>query len=94
MYTKKQFRGLTHSVFARIALVVFGATATFSLGWAAQGTASSVPLSGNPGPNSTESHMSEALRSSVHKVVVIAGQSPAGQAVTASYETETATSRD
>jgi len=90
MYTKKQFRGLTHSVFARIALLVLGATATFTLGWTAQGTASSVPLSGNPGPNSTESHMSEALRSSVHKVVVIAGQSPAGQAVTGSYSKETA----
>ena len=90
MYTKKQFRGLTHSVFSRIALVVFGATATITLGWAAQGTVSSVPLSGNPEPNSTESHMSEALRSSVHKVVVIAGESPAGQSVTGSYETGTA----
>ena len=71
MYNKKQFLGLTHCAFGRIALVVFGATATFTLGWA------------DPGP-------SEALRSSIHKVVVIAGQSPAGQAVTGSYEKATA----
>ena len=37
----------------------------------------------------SQSHMSESLRSSVSKVVVIAGQSPAGQAVTGSYEQTT-----
>ncbi len=90
MYTKRQFRSLTHSVLGRIALVVLGTTAAITLGWAAQGPAGSEQSSEIPGPNSTESHMSEALRSSVHKVVVIAGQSPAGQAVTGSYENATA----
>ncbi len=92
MYTQEQYRGLTRTVINRLALLVFGASATLFPGWAAQGQASSEPSSSNQQSNTPESHthMSEELRSSVKKVVVIAGRSPANQEITGSYEKETA----
>ena len=90
MYSKEPSRGWAHGILGRVAVIVFGATATLTPGWAAQGPDESEPPAEIPGPSSTESHISEALRSSVKKLVVIAGQSPPSQAVTGSYEKETA----
>ncbi len=92
MFTQKQHRGLTHTVISRVTLLVVGATATFMPGWTAQGQTSAEPSSSIRQSNTREphTHMSEALRSSVKKVVVIAGESPARQSITGSYEKETA----
>ena len=92
MFTQKQHRGLTHTAISRVTLLVFGATATFMSGWTAQGQTSAEPSSSIRQSNTREphTHMSEALRSSVKKVVVIAGESPARQSITGSYEKETA----
>jgi len=89
MYTQEQYRGLTDTVISRVMLLMVGAIATFIPGWAAQGQISSEPSSSTGQPNAVYSHMSEALRSTVKKVVVIAGPSPANQAITGTYEKDT-----
>ena len=91
MYTQEQDHGLARILISRVTLLVVGATATFIPGWAAQGQTSSEPSSSiqqsdTPDPHT---HMSEALRSSVKKVVVLPGASPADQAVTGTYEKDT-----
>ena len=90
MYTQEQYRGLTHTVIGRAMLLVFGASAAVFPGWAAQGQTNADPSTSSGQSNAFYSHMSEELRSSVKKVVVIAGQSPASQEITGSYEKETA----
>jgi hypothetical protein len=84
--------GLGRSPIARVAIFVVGCTATIFPGWAMPDENAS-----EPGPEIQESsttepqtHLSESLRSSVKKVVVLPSQSPASQAVTGSYEEETA----
>ena len=72
----------------KLVLLVFGVTATFSAGVAASSDSS-------PGPSTVveqpdlPAHMSEALRSSVKKVVVLPGTSPVNEAIRGSYEEET-----
>ena len=91
MYTKEHLRGLTDSVICRIAIAALGAMATLTLGWADQGQEGLGPPSTVPKASSPESRISEALRTSIKMVVVIAGQSPASRAaVTGSYKKETA----
>ncbi len=91
MYTQEQYPGLTHTLICRVTLLVVGAAATFIPGLAAQGQASSEPSSSVRQSNTPDSHthMSEALRSNVKKVVVLPGPSPADQAITGTYEKET-----
>ena len=89
MYAQEQRRGSTHAVISRVTLLVIGATAAISPGWPAQGQTSSEPSSGIQQPNAFYSHMSEELRATVNKVVVIAGESPANQEITGSYEKDT-----
>lgn len=91
MVAQEQYRGLTHTVISRIIILVVGTTATFIPGWAAQGQIGSEPSSSIRQSNTPDSHthMSEALRSSVKKVVVIPGPSPANQAITGTYEKDT-----
>ncbi len=90
MYTQKKCRGLTHTVISRVTLLVVGATATFIPGWVAQGQTTSEPPSSINQLNAPDTHMSEALRFTVKKVVVLPGPSPANQAITGTYEKETA----
>lgn len=90
MYTKEPFRSLTHSVVCRIAIAALGATATLTLGWAAQGQDGSDSPSLIPEASSTESRIPDALKTSIRTVVVIAGQSPPSRTVTGSYAKETA----
>jgi hypothetical protein len=91
MPTQEQHRGLTYTVISTATLLVVGATATFIPGWAAQGQIPEEQLSSIQQSNTSVSHthMSEALRSAVKKVVVIAGESPANQEITGSYEKDT-----
>jgi len=91
MPTQEQHRGLTYTVISTVTLLVVGATATFMPGWAAQGQIREEQSSSIQQSNTSVSHthMSEALRSSIKKVVVIAGESPANQEITGSYEKDT-----
>ena len=88
MHTQEQHRGLI----SKVALLLLGATGTFVPGWAAQQQGVPEPPSARQEQNTPESerHMSEELRSSVKKVVVIAGQSPASREIIGSYEEATA----
>ena len=91
MYTQEQYRGLSHTVISRVMLLVVGATATFFPGWAAQGQTSSGPSSsiGQSNTSGSHTHMSEALRSTVKKVVVLPTPTPAKQEITGTYEKDT-----
>ena len=91
MHTQEQHRGSIRTVISRVVLLVVGATTTFIPAWAGQ-------VQGVPEPPSDtqeqkapvlEPHMSEELRSSIKKVVVIAGVSPPSQEITGSYEEAT-----
>lgn len=73
MNSQAQNKGFADTLIRRVILIVVGAAATVSLGWAVD----------------SNTHMSEELRSSVKKVVVLPTDSPASQAVTGSYEDET-----
>lgn len=87
MFTKKPLSGLFNNMIYGIAIAVLGAATTFTSGWAGQ---EQEPPSEILEASSPESRISEALRTSTKKVVVIAGQSPASRTVTGSYEKETA----
>lgn len=91
MYTRDEYRGLTHNVLIRATFLVVVATSTFIPGWTAQAQTSLDPTSNvqESSAPKTHTHMSEALRSSVRKVVVIAGPSPTNQEITGSYEKAT-----
>ena len=91
MHTQEQHRGLIHTVISRVVLLVVGTAAAYIPGWTAQGQISSEQSSTIEQTNTPDSHthMSEALRSTVKKVVVIAGESPANQEITGSYEKDT-----
>lgn len=81
---------MTRSVICRLAIAALGATATLTVGWADQGQDGLDPPSRAAEVSSPESSISEALRTSIKKVVVIAGQSPPSRAVTGSYKKATA----
>ena len=89
------YRRSTHGLFNRASLPVFAAAIAVFPCWAVQ--AQGVPelpssTKEKPAEESTaptDSHMSEALRSSIKKVVIVPGESPANQAVTGSYDKST-----
>ena len=91
MFTDEKNCRLNHTVISRIMLLSFGATATFASGWAVQDQTDSEPSS--LGERSTTAglptHMPESIRSTMKKVVVIAGHAPTSQEVTGSYEKDT-----
>jgi len=80
-------RGSIHAFIHRATLLVLGSVVAIFPIWAVQ--AQGVP---DPPPETEESttpamivHMSEALRSSINKTVIVPGERPAEQAVTGSY---------
>jgi len=91
MRSQEQFRDLTRTVINRVVIPVVLAAAILISGRVAHGQTGSELTVPVPGSNPTDSrkHMSEDLRSSVKKLVVIAGESPANEAVTGTYEKET-----
>ncbi len=91
MNSKEQNDGFALTVTCKLALLVFGVTATFSPGLAAQSDSNPEPSSVTEQSSTPEqpTHMSEALRSSVKKVVVLPGTSPANEAIRGSYGKET-----
>ena len=86
MRTEEQYRGSTRTVISTVALIVIGATTTLAPGSAAQGQTSSESSSGTP---VSHTHMPEALRSSVSKIVVLPGASPANQEIIGTYDEAT-----
>jgi len=87
-----QHVGFGRSVAGRVALVLAVGAASISPGWTMPDENTSESITDTPGSATSESqaHLSEGLRSSIKKVVVLPGRSPASQAVTGSYEEETA----
>jgi hypothetical protein len=75
MNTQKQYDGFSHTFVIWVAIFVVSVIATFVPNWASG--------------QSTYSHMSEALRSSFKKVVVLPTRGPVDQAVTGSYQKST-----
>ena len=91
MYTREQPRASTNTVIGRVTLLVAAATATFMPCWAAQSqisseSSSSIQQSTTP---DSHTHMSEALRSEVKKVVVLPGPRPSDQEITGTYDKDT-----
>ena len=91
MNSEKSGRALVGTLIIRTSLLVLAATVMLAPGPAVSGQ--SVP----PPPSSTEptkppapdEHMSEAIRSSIKKVVVVPGISPASQGISGTYEKDT-----
>lgn len=90
MHAKQQYDGLAQGVIGRTAIAALAAAAIGGSGSAAWGQAGIEPPSSAEEETPVDPHMPEALRSSIKKVVVIGGQSPANQEVTGSYEKTTA----
>ena len=86
MCNQAQFIRLVRCVMCRAALV---STAIFFVASAAIAQEDPKSSAKNPQANAIESQMSQTLRSSIEKVVVIAGQSPRNDGVSGSYENPT-----
>ena len=91
MFTRDQYSDSGQTVVSRVLLFVVIAAAILSVRSVAQSQSNSEPESSNEQSNSTvsHSHMSEADRSSVKKVVIVAGLSPSDQAVKGTYDQDT-----
>jgi len=84
-----QYRGQGHIAISKAALLVI--VALFIPGWAALGQTSSEPVAPVPQlPAESDTHMSETLRSSVGKVVVVGAESPPSEEISGSYQKDTA----
>ena len=88
MYAQEHPRASTNIVISRVTLLVVAMAATFIPGWTAQGETSEEPSSSIEPSTSPDSHthMSEAIRSAVKKIVVLPTPSPSGQEITGTYE--------
>lgn len=86
--TQGKNRGSTHAVVHRAALRVLGAAVAVLPCWAVQ--AQGAPETEESTTPAMVGHMSEALRSSINKAVIVPGERPAEQAVTGSYRKGTA----
>ncbi len=91
MYAQRPNRGLVHTIKRSVALVLGGMAAIASCAAAAQEETGSTPSlqPQQPGAPETLTHMSEALRTSVRKIVVIGSPSPTEKEITGSYEKTT-----
>ena len=79
MNTLEQSTGFARTLIGRFVLLVVGTAATFFPG-AAISLQTSAPLSSD-----SQTHMSEALRTSIKKVIVLPGTSPTDQTTIGSY---------
>lgn len=96
MWADKKHAGLSNDVFTnarfgRRILALFAVAVTFFPVIAASGETDSERLPAVEQEQAPEAptHLSEAVRSSVKKVVVLPGESPIGQSTTGSYEKQT-----
>jgi len=90
MYAQERPRASTNIVISRVTLLMVAATATFIPGWTAHGRTSSGPSTAQQSTTpDSYTHMSEALRSAVKKIVVLPTPSPSNQEITGTYEKDT-----
>jgi hypothetical protein len=91
MNSKEQNDSFALTLTCTLVLFVFGVMATFFPGLAVSSESSPdpSPVTEESGTPEQPAHMSEALRSSVKKLVVLPGASPANEAIRGSYEKET-----
>jgi hypothetical protein len=92
MITKAKTCSSINTLTGKSAVLYLGALAISCLGWTARAQTGSEPQTTIPQiiPVEKGAYMSEALRSSVHKTVVIAGESPPSDEISGTYEQETA----
>jgi len=83
---------LARTSISKATSLLFGTLSMLFLSCAAQGQGSVEPATTIPQaiPIERDAHMSETLRSSIKKAVVIAGESPPSDEISGSYEKETA----
>jgi len=91
MKKKRPSQSIASALIKLLMLLVFGATATILPAWSASGQSVSPPPSSKQTAQQSVSdeHMPEALRSTIKKVIVVPGLSPADQAIGGSYEKRT-----
>ena len=82
MNSQIQKDGFARDLISKVMLLVIGATATFFPG-------SAISIETSPPSSDPPTHMSEALRSSLKKVVVLPGRSPVNQGISGSYQKPT-----
>jgi hypothetical protein len=84
-----QSRGYTHTLSGRATLPGVVATSTLLFGGAALAQVSPEPIPGKEEPNAFYSHMSEDIRASIDKIVVIASPTPPRRNISGDYEKDT-----
>lgn len=91
MNKQQQSRGSTRAPISSVLLLVITAIAALVSSWAAHGQSVPEPPSSKQLPKAPAPapHMSESLRSSIKKVVVVPGLSPANNQISGSYEQDT-----
>lgn len=91
MHARQKSREIFRTLIGRVTILIVGATTALCPVWTAFAQTNSEPTSNNDQASAARvpTHMLEALRASIKKVVVIAGASPRGQSVTGSYEKAT-----
>jgi hypothetical protein len=89
MFTRPQSRGFTHTLSGRATLPAVVATSILLLVTAAQAQNDPAPISGKEEPNAFYSHMSEDIRASIDKIVVIASPTPPRRNISGDYEKDT-----
>ena len=87
MYTREQY--LTYTAISKVAVVMISVMAAFIPVRVAQSQIGPTSSSTVEQPNAYYSHMSEELRASIKKVIVIAGESPPREEITGDYEQQT-----
>lgn len=89
MIARTQFRGFTHTLSGRVRRPVVIATSILLLGATAQAQIGPEPIPDKDQPNAFYSHMSEDIRASIDKVVVIASPTPPRRNISGDYEKDT-----
>ncbi len=89
MFTRTQSRGCTRTLSSRATLSAVVATSILLLVTAAQAQNEPAPIAGKEEPNAFYSHMSEDIRASIDKIVVIASPTPPRRNISGDYEKDT-----
>lgn len=89
MFTRSNSRGFTHTSSGRATIPVVAATSILLFGTAVQAQIGPEEIPGKKEPNAFYSHMSEDIRASIDKIVVIASPTPPRRNISGDYEKDT-----
>ena len=89
MFTRTQSRGFTHRLSGRAVLLAVAAISIVLSGRGAFAQIGPEPVPGRDEPNAFYSHMSEDIRASIDKIVVIASPTPPRRNISGDYEKDT-----